>query len=185
MSEMMDSRLHIMLDIEAAGNTNNAAITSIGAVSFDIDGVYSSFDMPVSLEDSVRCGLTISPSTFLWWMKQSEDAKKQFEANKDVPEQSLSYVLTKFNEWYLNQRGKQVWGKGYDFDGVIMETAYNLTGIKLPWGYQDHRCFRTMFAQHPEINYEQFGILHNGVDDAKSQALHLIKIAKLTTGLIL
>jgi len=69
---------NIMLDLETMGNGNNAAIIAIGAVKFDQD-ITDRFYKTIDLDSSVDVGLEIDPSTVLWWMKQGDDARGQFQ----------------------------------------------------------------------------------------------------------
>lgn len=70
---------HIMLDLETMGNGSQAAIIAIGAVAFDLSGIKDRFYTQVSLESSVRAGLIADPSTIMWWMQKSDEARAALE----------------------------------------------------------------------------------------------------------
>ena len=71
-----------------------------------------------------------------------------------------------------------IWGNGAAFDNVILRTAYERLGLKAPWNFWDDRCFRTVKALHPEVEYVKSGAAHNALDDAKNQALYLMKVLR-------
>jgi hypothetical protein len=60
------------LDLETMGSTRQtAAIVSIGAVAFNVEGDMSEpFYVNVDLEDAMRHGLTVDADTIKWWMRQ-------------------------------------------------------------------------------------------------------------------
>ncbi len=71
-----------------------------------------------------------------------------------------------------------MWGCGSDFDNVVLANAYTMCGLKAPWNFWNNRCYRTIKARYPEVEFERVGVYHRAVDDARSQALHLMKIEK-------
>lgn len=72
----------------------------------------------------------------------------------------------------------RIWGNGADFDNVILASVYKRIGMEQPWLYRNNRCYRTLKALHPEIPIERVGTHHNAVDDAESQARHLLAIMR-------
>lgn len=161
----------IMLDLETMGTGPDAAIIAIGAVRFDISqGVTDTFYTVVDLADSVRSGLRMEPATVLWWMQQSDAARAQFQ-QKGL---TLGDALDKFSAW-VGDRAK-VWGNGAAFDNVVLATAYAKTGRAAPWRFWDDRCYRTLKSLHPGVKLQRVGEHHNALDDARSQAEHLIEI---------
>ena len=63
---------------------------------------------------------------------------------------------------------------GAAFDNVILASAYRRNGTRQPWQFLNDRCYRTMKAQYPAVKMQRNGTHHNAVDDAESQARHLI-----------
>jgi exodeoxyribonuclease VIII len=168
----------IMLDLETMGAGPHAAIIAIGAVEFDLNRVGERFYETVDLESSVNCGGVIDASTVMWWMKQSQEARAAF-AGKNIP---LPDALIRFASWLENRAPKKdlkIWGNGASFDNVILSSAYSKVGIDQPWVYYGDRCYRTMKGLHPEIKLNRIGTYHNAVNDAESQALHLIDILRV------
>lgn len=164
--------MHIMLDLETMGNGPQAAIIAIGAVAFDLSGIKSRFYVQVSLESSMRAGLVADPSTIMWWMQQSEQARIAFKDNDKAAQ--LRGVLGKFAQWLHEVGGEQVWGNGASFDNAILSNAYRATGTEQPWKFWNDRCYRTFKSMFNAIPLERSGTHHNALDDAESQAKHLI-----------
>lgn len=172
--------IEIMLDLETMGNNPRAAIIAIGAVSFDISEqrVKGEFYAPVALQSSVDAGLVMDPSTVLWWMQQSDEARAEFKG----VDTSLDAALLAFGTWvadarsFYNQNDIPMWGNGAAFDNVILRSAYNACQMTPPWKYRDDRCYRTVRALHPDVEFGDHGTAHNAKDDAMAQALHLMKM---------
>lgn len=162
---------NVMLDLETMGNNSNSAIIAIGAVSFDYRGIGSEFYEQINLASSMAHGMSIDASTVIWWMQQKDEARKKFFDNESA--QSLEKALKKFSKWY---QGGEVWGCGAAFDNVILSNAYKNSSIEKPWAFWNDRCYRTIRDMNPDVSFERIGTHHNALDDAKSQAFHLIKI---------
>jgi hypothetical protein len=160
-----------MLDLETMGNVPDAAIVSIGAVRFD-EMLRDEFYENITLKSCNETGLTVDADTVSWWMQQSPEAFSYLQENPI----HLLAALTKFSDWV--GRNAEVWGNGASFDNVILSSAYRAAGLPQPWKYWNDRCYRTMAALHPGVKRPDFGTKHNALDDAKSQAIHLIGILR-------
>lgn len=161
---------HVMVDLETMGTSNNAAIIAIGAVKFNKEKITDRFYKVVSLRSSVEAGLSIEADTVMWWMEQSDEARRALLK----PSRPLRAVLIEFATWL--GENPVVWGNGSDFDNTILSNAYKRCELIAPWQYYNNRCFRTMRAMFPHIAFERPGTYHNALDDAENQAKHLIKI---------
>ena len=168
--------MEIMLDLETMGNGSNSAIIAIGAVAFDIDGVADKFYRQVNLQSSVDAGMEIDASTVLWWLKQSGAARSAFKDNENAL--NIVNALIEFSIFckYVNVFG--VWGNGAAFDNALLSNAYRKVGMNQPWKFWNDRCYRTIRNIYPCVEFVRFGTHHNALDDAESQALHLIEICK-------
>lgn len=165
---------HVMLDLETLGHNSQSVIIAIGAIEFDpAKGLGRSYYTNVSPESCTRAGLQMDASTVLWWMQQSDEARKIF---KQVA-QPLTNALQSFAAWL--PQGASVWGNGAPFDNVILSNAYSAVQLVRPWKYNADRCYRTLKALRPDITAdERGGTYHNALDDAIYQASHAIKILK-------
>jgi exodeoxyribonuclease VIII len=163
-----------MLDIETLGNGYDAMIVAIGAVSFGKDGLGKEFYLII---DPEKAKGSISPSTVKWWMQQSSAARDIFKkGTKSVSEMLALMEFQIFAGLVCNRKDLKVWGNGCSFDNVILKSAYERNRLQLPWEYWNDRCFRTFKAMYPKTPYEVKGTKHNALDDAKSQALHMVKL---------
>lgn len=168
---------NIMLDLETMGNGPQAAIAAVGAVAFDPDTntIGERLYLPVSLESSVAIGGEMDPATVVWWMKQNDQARALFGATT----YPIGYVLDTFGYW-LGSIGERktikVWGNGAAFDNVILASAYRAAKKPVPWDFWNDRCYRTIKALNKDVPLERIGTHHNAVDDAESQARHLMAL---------
>lgn len=159
----------IMLDLETMGNKPTSAIIAIGAVKFGNGEILDRFYQKISLESSMDAGLTVDASTIIWWMNQSDDARKEFKDN----DPHIDSVLIDF--WVWCGEVNEMWGNGASFDNTILSNAYDVVGIEKPWKFWQDRCYRTIKASSP-IELKRVGTHHNALNDAESQALHLMEI---------
>lgn len=170
----MQAVKEVVLDLETMGNSNRASITQIGAVVMNLQtgGLGKTFHMHVDLEDSVRHGGVMDASTVLWWLQQSEEARKEFTPG--VHQRPLIEVLCAFATWL--PQGSNIWGNGSRFDNEILDHAYRSCGLITPWGHRQDRCYRTVKALHPEVEYIPPTVKHHALEDAVAQAKHLMAI---------
>ena len=170
--------LDVMLDIETMSNTPDAAIVSIGAVEFDLGAkrLGEEFYVTVDLASAMASGGAVNASTVIWWMKQTEAARSLFSE----PMQPIAVALSQFSEW-MQQRGNKndirVWGNGAAFDNVILTSAYNRLGLAPPWMFWNDRCYRTIKNLFPKNKAHRIGTHHHALDDARTQAMHLIELS--------
>lgn len=170
---------HVMVDLETMGKNADAPIVSIGAVAFDPNGgggIIDGFYVTVDLSSSVKCGGgVIDPETVMWWLGQSKAAQNALTNGGEL---SIREALFEFTKWFSEVRGVELWGNGAAFDNVILSSAYSRLGISTPWNFWNDRCYRTVKNMFPDVQMDRTGTHHNAYDDAKSQALHLINIAR-------
>jgi exodeoxyribonuclease VIII len=168
--------MHIMIDLETMGTRADAPIVSIGAVAFDAKGIDREFYCTVSLHSAVRSGAVIDPSTAMWWLGQDTDARAALTLNQNEAlglEEGLRYFMQFVCSYGDNLKG--VWGNGATFDNVIMHESGKRCGVPM-WEFWKDKCYRTVKGLYPEVKMDRAGTHHNALDDAKSQALHLIAI---------
>lgn len=168
----------VMLDLETLGKSPGAVIVAIGAVIFDASGLGFEFYQRIDAVDCQQNGLTLDAETVLWWLQQSDEARKEI-CQPGLP---LHEVLTNFANWLEENAGGDfaLWGNGASFDNALLAAAYRAAHMETPWKFWNDRCYRTMKAMRPNIKLDRNGTHHNALDDAKSQALHLIQILETT-----
>ena len=165
--------MHVMIDLETMGTRPSAPIIAIGAVKFDVNATYDEFYMNIDLESAVNDShAVVDPKTVLWWMEQSSEARSAlFDGKKKV-----LTALYEFRDWLKPDKPEGVWGNGASFDNTILSETYRRMDLTPPWPFWADRCYRTVKGEHPQIEMERTGVHHNALDDAKSQANHLIRI---------
>ena len=164
-----------MLDLETMGTKPYSAIVAIGAVLFDTTSqdIEKEFYAPVSLESCIEHGLRCDPSTICWWMRQGDEARNAIANVAGLP---LRHALFEFAALFSEKSQLEVWGNGSDFDNVLLTCAYERANIKLPWSPFKNRCYRTIKSMAPDLKIQRVGTHHNALDDARSQAIHLMKL---------
>lgn len=165
---------NIMLDLESMSTAPDAALIAIGAVRFSQTEITDRYHEIVELKSCMAAGLRADADTIVWWMQQSESARSVFQTGP-IPPVKITKALLRFSEW-VGPENTYMWGCGSDFDNVILSNAYKACGIKQPWSFWNNMCYRTVKNMNPSIKMDRIGTHHNAVDDAESQALHLIKI---------
>ena len=178
--------VHVMVDLETMGKKNNAPIVAIGAVVFDpaTGSIGESFYKVVCLESSVNWGAVIDPSTVIWWLKQSSEARSAIVNDDAIP---LQDALLQFREFVSDNvaggsKKAQVWGNGASFDNSILRSSYDCIAEDYPWEYWNDRDVRTMVELGHAINYEPQkaipfeGERHNALADSIHQARYVSAI---------
>ena len=162
----------VMLDLETMGTGPDAAIVAIGAVQMDIERgtVGDTFCATICLRSAVAAGGVMDADTVLWWLRQTGAARQALDRDA-LP---IEHALAEFARWLPPKA--RVWGNGADFDNVILARAYHRLGLAQPWGTYSNRCYRTLKAQRRNIEIVRTGTHHHALDDAVSQAQHLLAI---------
>lgn len=166
----------IMIDIETTGTKPGCAILSIGAVEFDGEVMGKTFSVNVDLESCTAAGLVIDPRTFMWWLEQSDEARKSLLTSKGVP---LDEALAQLNAAF-SWKGKKIWCNGASFDFPILEAGYKAFGAEAPWDFWNLMDFRTIKNMVPRKVYSECEVkakvAHDALEDAVSQAKTLSAI---------
>lgn len=178
----------IMLDLETLGTGPNAAVIAIGACFFDIQTrqIGATFYRTLKLEDVVRGGGEMDASTVLWWLAQSDDARRAIYAEQEGNARTPIHALTEFTHFVTDNSTEppRMWGNGSNFDNVILASMYQRHGMELPWKFWNDRCYRTVKAMHRDgqIFLERNDIKHHALSDAMHQARTLINLLNPDSG---
>ena len=187
---------HIMFDLETLSVADDACIVQIGAVRFDPfaeerglistpEGEFRQQIELVSPPPGTHRGYkretigVIDASTVLWWMRQSDDARRRvFEDENRKP---LSIVLYQFRAWVYDQgQPEHVWSDA-NFDWTLLRQAYTRLGIVFPFAYRQCRDYRTLRMLGKMLGVEEpefVGVQHDALDDAHHQAIHASNILR-------
>lgn len=162
-----------MLDIETLGQGNNAAVISIGAAMFDpMTGAVGRCFYAVLDPNDPLIG-AVDPSTVLWWMSQSEEARKEITDPTDR-RLSAAGAMSAFALWCEENGAETLWSNGPTFDEVITRNLAKRCGIRYPIHYRGSRCCRTIAGLAREMGWEPKPgasslVKHNALDDAVRQ----------------
>jgi hypothetical protein len=179
-----------MVDLETMGTVPGCAGLSIGAVQFFPTQMKlgAEFYTVVSLSDSLERFLHEDEDTKKWWAGRTPEARQVLhDANSDDAP-TLPEAMHKLNDYLLGlggMRSIRLYGNGADFDNPILRVMWDAADV-LPFnskaGFFGGRCYRTLksldelFGEtHAAPKMERQGTYHHALDDAKSQALHLME----------
>lgn len=177
----------IMLDIETLGTSDNALITTISMVQFDLETgeVGSQIELALNWEEQEKNGGIIDAGTVRWWMQQADVAIK---AMVNLPTYSVERVIVEIEEWIEAIFGEKVndvkvWGNGVTFDNTIVRNLYTRHGATFPipyWGDTDVRTLLALCPTKVKKEVEFVGTQHKGIDDC----LYQIKYCTLANQII-
>jgi len=171
---------HLMIDFETlSADVEKAPALSVGIVVFNLDdedsydtldaedrGSEVIFDVPSQL----KAGRIIDYNTTMWWMNQSNVAKRAV-FNEDVKRIHVASWLTDF--FSILPKNVGLWGNGSYFDISLLESLAKTFEIAIPKtlfrNVYDLRTLR-MLAGKPNLHIPR-GVEHNALDDAKYQVL--------------
>ncbi len=166
--------MNIMIDIETLGVSSRAPILSIGACSFDQEGIHRRFYTAVILE----LGAPFEPdgSTLAWWMEQDEEARAVFN---DPARKPIGGAMQFLHAWICSVQEDhtiKVWAKPPRFDITILEHAFNHSKVRVPWHHRNVLDMRTL-THALDLKGKQApaptGTSHNALDDAIYQAQYV------------
>jgi len=137
----------VMVDIETLSTSPNSLILTIGAIKFsrnkevkkleDLDTFY----VRINQNSCEKLKMDISEDTLDWWNSQSEEARYEAFINKDRIDLKEALInLTKFLK-----NCKYIWAHSPNFDCIILENAYKLCNLEVPWKFYNLRDTRTLY----------------------------------------
>jgi DNA polymerase III epsilon subunit-like protein len=159
----MKNATRIMVDIETLGTEPGAVIVSIGAVEFGPEGVRDETYVVVRKESCTNAGLEIDEETVEWWEDRSDEAREALSGGVE-----LIVALEHLAEFV--DGADEVWANSPSFDCRILEHAYDLAEMELPWSFWQERDYRTLQNLPVAVDVEQEGEPHHALDDARYQA---------------
>lgn len=158
-----------MLDFETLGQKPDTTVLSLGAVFFTREGILKEKEWVFDLKGQFNARRSVTADTLLWWMQQSEAARKVFtDTKKGI---MVKDFLHEMNCLIANP-DTCVWGNGATFDVGIIENMYHTFQMELPWKFWNVRCYRTlkMMFGIEKVAPPREGTHHNALDDARYQA---------------
>jgi 3' exoribonuclease, RNase T-like len=180
--------INVMIDLETLGLGANAAVISIGAVKFDPNGTpgvhgdpsnpeYKDFYVNLLMHDVVTYSkFDVDGSTIQWWM--SSQITQDVRDMLFVDPMPVETALGMFWDWY-GPTSVPTWGNGAGFDNVILRNTFTRMQGACPFKFYDDRCFRTLKALFPAVEYVKPVTPHYALSDAVAQATHVQKLFNL------
>ena len=171
---------NIMFDLETLDSKNTSAILSIAAVEFNKNTgeIGEKIHIRIDIQSCFDEGLTVGGDTLMWWLQQSEDARKRIYDTKGIPlENALDQVFK-----FVKGCGENVvvWGNGSTFDISILENAMYKFYTELPWKFWNVNDVRTIVALNPSIKKKSKfdGVAHDALYDCLHQIKYLTDTLK-------
>ena len=155
----------VMLDIETLGIDPGAAILSIGACTFDREGVGETVELSVDLESCQDRGLEIDADTLQWWLGQDDAAREILTGGAALPT-----ALSELRGFLETNDYDELWANSPKFDMAHLEAAYDALDWPTPWAFYELRDVRTVTELPGAVELEQDGTEHDALDDAVHQA---------------
>lgn len=189
---------NVTIDLETLDTETTAKILSIGIVPFNF-GEQISFEELCNRPSSLYIKIdmtsyaytarffTESISTAQWWEEQGTEARHVLEPSLDdvgiqAALEKMKAHLTEHVEPLKRGQG-QVFCRGYDFDGGILNNALEQFEIAKPWGYNRFRCVRTVIDTlagtrngYVEEDKPDGFIHHHALHDAAKDTLSMITL---------
>ena len=170
-----------MIDIETLSTKPNALILTIGAVKFsrnkDIEPleITTNFYKRIDIKSCKKLGMDIDNDTVQWWNKQSKDVRYEAIENKD--RQNIKDVLIELSQFVKDCQ--YIWANSPSFDCVILENAYRLCELEIPWKFWNLRDCRTIYdLGNTSLKSIVKETKHNSLEDCYNQILCLNKAYK-------
>ena len=133
-----------MIDIESISRKPNAMVVSIGAVIFDptTDEIKKRFYKEVDIRSYTNLGIDrdIEPDTVLWWMEQSDEARKAISKSKITIISALKGLKLFLGVMGVPLTARRVWANAPVFDCVILRDVYQQIGMTPPWNFRNDMC---------------------------------------------
>lgn len=158
---------NVMLDLETLGTRPDAAILSIGAIAFNLhDNATQYFE--VKCEPNLS-RYSVDYSTFKFWMGQPDAARNALFVSSEPLVAGL-WALSSFLKMNVASDAN-VWALPASFDIPIIENAFKVEDVAVPWKYDSGACLRTLckLAKITKAERVQPRIPHDALSDCEAQ----------------
>lgn len=167
---------NLMIDLETLGLKPGCQILAVGIVPFgDTEECPHCNYIRISVLSYEEFPEFTPPDieTIDWWNRQLEEAKVESFGGTTPVKEALQKVAD-----YISYFGPDVhvWGNAASFDLKILERAFEIVGIPVPWSYKNEMCYRTLKNLFPAIEFVKPTLAHTALSDALAQANHAERI---------
>jgi hypothetical protein len=172
----------LMLDCETLALTPDAVVTQIGAVFFDLQYPEAAAHGQTWWPDlAEQAGRRIDVNTVMWWMQQSDHARKSLIVAPHKREKKRE-ILAHLTKLMTVHNVETVWAKPAMFDLPLLTDYF---GAK-PWSHRVERDMQTIVRMYdPEGKLAPAGDpdkAHDAAYDALWQCQYLERIYGLVGG---
>jgi hypothetical protein len=169
--------MDVMLDFETLGTGHNSVICSAGLVRFNIETgeILAADHYFADPNSAVAAGRVIDPDTVVWWMQQSDDARKALIGGMSGGchwEEFLLKIRSFIASSWWEESPLRLWSNGATFDITLLENAMEQAHLPATWKYTSARDMRTLvdIAKPFEHSVVLEGTKHDALADALFQA---------------
>lgn len=176
----------ISIDLETLGTRAGSVITQIGLCAFnrsinDPRGS-SSINIRVNPQSCLDLGMKADWSTIKWWIMQNEPARIGMASQIGS---DIHLALSKVGDWVgencgFSEKKHRVWGNGAGFDVTLLEVAFNMAGMPVPWDFRNVRDLRTLADLKPAYPVTRVmpRVAHDAEADATAQAEWIVALTR-------
>jgi hypothetical protein len=142
----------VMADIESLDVGPRSIVSQIGMVfapASDPETILKEVLVYLPIQPQIDLNRTLSASTLVWWMKQSDEARKEFEQNTGDDHDELAALLRHVNRQFdqvVDGREYELFARGPQFDITNIESLMADCAVKPTWRYDRIRDLRTVMA---------------------------------------
>lgn len=163
-----------MIDAETLGTAAGCMVTQIGVCLFNRvgDPAMHAQLWNLALVPQQANGLRADVDTIMWWMRQSDDARRSWvDAATEMP----SAVLSQLDVLIKSRCVPTVtmWANSPQFDFSILAPLWRMAKIPVPWRYTAEADFRTLRLVAPAVPRREPTLKHRADSDAEAQALYV------------
>lgn len=153
MKAAIQPQIILMLDTETTGTSINSCVSQVSLLAYDLeeDEIITSrhFEFYPIIPQQRDKNRVVDAATFLWWMQQSDDARKAFDNSDSEDGDEIPALLRHLSitfERVVDGRSYEIWANAPSFDCNIMKSLYRDYGMDIPWDFRKERCLRTICA---------------------------------------
>lgn len=167
----------LSVDLETLGTEPGAVITQIGLCAFNTrpqssgDATTVATLIHVDPQSCMDKGMHVSWSTLSWWLQQADKPRELMAISKGYNLVPALFKVNNFIAENMHERFRP-WGNGATFDVTLLNEAYRVCRLPVPWQFRDIRDMRTLYDLAPCRHIERSVpmVEHNAMDDATAQA---------------
>lgn len=188
--------LLLMVDIESLALGTRPVITQVALLGYDLEQdelLENRFNqyLPIDPQLEIVPPRVISGGTIAYWMKQSDEARANFDLNVGTDFEDLVAamrgLISTFNHLTVNgTRNYEISAKSPSFDLVAIETLLNELGLEVPWDFRRVSDLRTDLRRarikHSAVPKPAGTIPHVAFWDARWQIDMWLECRKIRAG---